>query len=245
MSRIGDVHNLPIEERPDADVKAERPWLLLHTPRKESPSWAFAYGSTQTTEIALGATPLVLAWTRARTGRLERSNFFPARLRTPPAGDTGCRIGGVAGGEARIRAALREALGIGTGPGTRTALDVPERGRVVRLTRDAELDLDGARFAVLLTPDPYARVRRYQQLVPLYDADEVEPQDGEFECDAAWVAALPGTMRRAIIAVPGLFTGSEQRRPFSPGQIAGLTTVTVDAGTLRSMDEALAAALDI
>jgi hypothetical protein len=238
VSRIGDVHNLPIEARPDADVKRERPWLLLHTPRTESPSWAFAYGSTQTTEIALGATPLALAWTRARTGRVERSNFFPARLRTPPADDVGCRIGGAAGG-ARIRAAFRSALGIGTGAGKRLAMNAPERGRVVRLTRAAELDLDGARFAVLLTPDGYARERRYQHLVPIYDSDEVEPQDGEIESDAAWVGALPGTMRRAILSIPALFTGSEQRRPFSPGHIIALTTVTLDPATLRHVDDAL------
>lgn len=42
MSQIGSVHRLPPEERPDADVKLERPWLLLHTPRSETPAWAFA-----------------------------------------------------------------------------------------------------------------------------------------------------------------------------------------------------------
>jgi len=69
MSQIGDVHDLPLEERPDADIKVERPWLLLHTPSTETPSWAFAYGSTQATEAKLEATPLQIAWTRARSGR--------------------------------------------------------------------------------------------------------------------------------------------------------------------------------
>ncbi|HYH81998.1 MAG TPA: hypothetical protein VEX86_19485 [Longimicrobium sp.] len=241
MSEIGDVHNLPAEERPDADIKLERPWLLLHTPRTETPSWAFAYGGTQATEARLDAVPLSLAWTRASTRRLERSTFYPARLRTPVAGDTGTRVGQTAGAESRIRLAFRDALGIGAGPGRRVAPDQPERGRVVRLTRAVESDTDGARFAVLVTPDAYARVRRYQQLVPIYDLAEVEPQDGKVESDAPWVRSLPGTMETATLAVPGLFTGSEHRCPFTPGQIAALTEVRVDTGTLRRIDEALVA----
>ncbi|HET7230010.1 MAG TPA: hypothetical protein VFJ16_08420 [Longimicrobium sp.] len=141
----------------------------------------------------------------------------------------------------RVRSAFRDALGIGTGVGRPAALGEPGRGRVVRLARETEANLDGARFAVVVTPDEYARVRRYQQLIPVYDSGEVEPQDGEIESGAAWVRALPGTMSVAILSVPGLFTGSEQRRPFTPGQIAGLTTVTVDDDTLRRIDGALAA----
>ncbi len=245
MSQIGDVHELPAEDRPDADIKLERPWLLLHTPRAETPNWAFAYGSTQPTESALGAAPLTLAWTRASTRRLERSDFYPARLRTPASDEAGSRVGQSAGAEERIRSAFRNALGIGSGPGRRTAPDEPERGRVVRLTDEVEHLLDGARFAVLATLDEYARVRRYQQLIPIYDSAEVEPQDGEIVSDAEWVRALPGTMGTAILAVPGLFTGSEHRRPFNPGQIAGLTTVTVDTDTLQRIDEALVDTLDL
>jgi hypothetical protein len=52
-------------------------------------------------------------------------------------------------------------------------------------------------------------------------------------------------MSTAILAVPGLFTGSEYRRPFNLGQIAGLTTVTVDGDTLRRIDEALVDIFDL
>jgi hypothetical protein len=190
MNESGDVHNLPFEERPDADVKLDRPWLLLHTPRTETPNWAFAYGSTQPTEADLEAVPLTLSWTRESTRRLERSSFYPARLRTPVPSEAGTRIGQTAGAGTRIRSAFRDALGIGAGPGERAALNDPERGRVVRLTPEVEKAIDGARFAVLITPDKYARVRRYQQLVPVYDFAEVEAQDGEIESDAAWVRAL-------------------------------------------------------
>lgn len=245
MSQIGDIHNLPSEERPDADIKLERPWLLLHTPRTETPNWAFAYGSTQPTESDLAAVPLTVAWTRASTRRLERSSFYPARLRTPLSDEAGRYVGQSEGADDRIRSAFRHALGIGTGPGRRTPPDEPARGRVVRLTGEVESHLDGARFAVLVTPDEYARVRRYQQLIPIYDLARVERQDGEIDSDAAWVRLLPGTMGTAILAVPGLFTGSEQRRPFNPGQIAGLTAVTVDADTLRRIDEALVANFDL
>lgn len=154
-------------------------------------------------------------------------------------------MGHADGAETRIRSAFRDALGIGQGPGQRTGLGEPERGRVVRLTREVEIALDGARFAIVVTPDAYARTRRYQQLVPVYDLADVEPEDGEIESDATWVRALPGAMETAILAVPGLFTGSEERRPFIPGQIAGLTRVTVDAETLRRIDVALVANFDL
>jgi hypothetical protein len=79
----------------------------------------------------------------------------------------------------------------------------------------------------------------------MYDSAEVESQEGEIESNAEWVRALPGKMGTAILAVPGLFTGSERQRPFTPGQIAGLTTVTIDVDTLRRIDEALIAAFDL
>lgn len=239
MSRIGAVHELPPEDRPDADRKLTRPWLLLHTPSAETPNWAFAYGSTQPTEAALGANPLTLAWTRTSTRRLERSTFYPARLRTPADSEAGTHVGQADGSDARIRAAFRHALGIGSGPGQRTAPDKPERGRVVRLTNETTSHLDGARFALTVTPDQYARVRRYQQIIPIYDSAEIEPQPGDIELHAEWVQLLPGTMRTAILAVPSIFTASEHHRPFNPGHIAGLTTVTVDTDTLHRIDEAL------
>lgn len=245
MSEIGDVHNLPLEDRPDADLKLKRPWLLLHSPRTETPNWAFAYGSTQPTEARLDAVPLPLAWTRASTRRLEPGTFYPARVRTAAPEVAGTCIGRTEGATDRIRSAFRAALGIGTGPGRQNAPGEPERGRVVRLTRAFGSYLDGARFAVLVTTDQYARTRRYQLLIPVYDLAEIEPEDGDVQSDAAWVRALPGAMETAILAVPSLLTGSEERRPFRPGQIIALTRVTVDAETLRQIDAALVAAFDL
>jgi len=65
------------------------------------------------------------------------------------------------------------------------------------------------------------------------------------ETDAGWVARLPGPMTAAIVAVPGSFTGSEDRRPFRPGQIAGFTDVSVDDGTLDRIDAALIASFGL
>lgn len=52
-------------------------------------------------------------------------------------------------------------------------------------------------------------------------------------------------MTAAIVAVPGSFTGSEDRRPFRPGQIAGFTDVSVDDGTLDRIDAALIASFGL
>jgi hypothetical protein len=238
MGRVGDVHELPLEDRPNADLKLHRPWLLLHTPGVETPRWAFAYGTTQATEAALGADPPVLPWKRT-TGRHERSNFHPSRLRTPFGEDAGSRAGFAVVPAERIAEAFRAALGVGEGVRWRGDPREMGRGRIVRLTQAVAADTDGARFAVVATAHQYAVTRRYQHLVPIYDADQVEAEPGELETDAPWVVALPGSMRRAILAVPQLFTGSEEHRPFVPGHIAALTSVAVDCATMCELEATL------
>jgi hypothetical protein len=238
MTRVGDIHNLPLEDRPNADLKLLRPWLLMHTPGAETPRWAFAYGTTQQTESVLGSAALKVPWKRT-SGKPERSDFHPSRLRTPFREDARVRVGSATIGPERITAAFRTALGIGEGVSWSGEPGEVGRGRVVRLTHAAQVDTDGARFAVVATPHQYAITRRYQHLVPIYDSDEVEPEPDELEIDAEWVAALPGPMKRAIVAVPQLFTGSEEHRPFVPGHVAALTPVAVDAATMEALETAL------
>ena len=240
MSRIGDVHSLPLEDRDDADRKLARPWLLLHTPAPEVPVLAFAYGSSQPTEKKLAASPLSLDWTRTN-GRREHSEFYPARLRTPPPSEAGVRIGHADRHE-RIRHAFRDALGITEG--VRWSGDPHEagRGRIVQLSAAAQIRHDDARFAVIVTQHGYALTRRYQHLLPIYDLGEILPEPGDVVSHAGWTRNLPRPMAEgAIVAVGGLFTGSEARRPFVPGPIAGYTHQAVDEATMVGVERALAA----
>lgn len=240
MIGIGDVHTLPLEDRDDADLKLRRPWLLLHTPTADAPALAFAYGTTQTTEHQLGAAPLTTAWTRA-SGRRERTEFYPARLRTPPPWAAGVRVGH-APQHVRIRAAFGSALGIGEGVRWRGDRDEAGRGRIVRLSAAARRAHDDARYAVIVTRHAYARTRRYQHLLPIHDLGEVLPEVGDVVSRADWTRSLPDAMPEgAIVAAGGLFTGSETYRPFVPGPIAGYTRQALDAATMAEVERALEA----
>jgi hypothetical protein len=240
VDRIGDVHNLPGEDRPDADPKLRRPWLLLHTPGADTPHWAFAYGTTRSTEAALLAEKLSLSWTRT-SGKREESDFYPARLRTPVREDAGIVVGTARARHPEIRHAFRAALGIGASGGWSGDLAEAGRGRIVRLSHSAQQLNDGARYAVIVTPNRYALQRRFQQLIPIYDAAEVEPEHGEVVVSAPWTRALPKPIHRAILAVPSLFTGSEEHQPFVPGHIAAFTRVAVDVPTMELVEAALIA----
>jgi hypothetical protein len=115
------------------------------------------------------------------------------------------------------------------------------RGRIVRLSRSAQLLNDGARYAVIVTPNRYALQRRFQQLIPIYDAAEVQPEHGEVVVRAPWTRVLPTPIHLAILAIPSLFTGSEEHQPFVPGHIAAFTRVGVDASTMERIEAALTA----
>jgi hypothetical protein len=244
MGSIGDVHALPLDVRDDADLKVKRPWLLLHTPTPETPTLAFAYGTTQATEQRLGAVPLITEWRRT-SGRQEHTGFYPARLRTPPPWEAGVLVGH-APQHVRIRAAFRSALGMGEGVRWRGDSDVVGRGRIVRLSASAQRSHDDARYAVIVTRHEYARTRRYQHLLPIYDLREILPEAGDVVSRADWTRRLPDAMPAgAIVAIGGLFTGSETSRPFVPGPIAGYTRQSLDTATMDEVDCALVAMYDL
>jgi hypothetical protein len=244
MGGIGDVHSLPLEDRDDADLKLTRPWLLLHTPTPDTPTFAFAYGTTQATEQQFGATPLTTAWTRT-SGRREQTHFHPARLRTPPPFGSGVRVGH-APQHVRIQAAFRSALGIGEGVRWRGETADVGRGRIVRLSATARRRHDDARYAVIVTRHDYARTRRYQHLLPIYDLGEILPEAGDVVSRAGWTRRLPDAMPvGAIVATGGLFTGSETHRPFVPGPIAGYTRQALDEATMTEVECALGAMYDL
>jgi hypothetical protein len=244
MGGIGDVHVLPLEDRDDADLKLNRPWLLLHTPAPDTPTLAFAYGTTQATEQRLDATPLTTEWMRT-SGRRERTHFHPARLRTPPPWGAGARVGH-APQHVRIRAAFRAALGIGEGVRWRGEADDAGRGRIVRLSATARRRHDDARYAVIVTRHEYAHTRRYQHLLPIYDFGEILPEAGDVVSRADWTRRLPDAMPEgAIVAIGGLFTGSETYRPFVPGPIAAYTRQALDAATMAEVERALGAMYDL
>ncbi|MBV9110566.1 MAG: hypothetical protein JO306_14245, partial [Gemmatimonadetes bacterium] len=184
MSRVGDIHNLPVEEHPDADRKLGRPWLLVHTPREGAANRTFAYGTTQATEAAEGAASLDLQWRRL-SGQVTQSRFFMVRLRSELREGAGDRVGHARERETEIRAVLAADLGIGAGVGAGPTGSF-ERGQVVALHSLVRQRI-GASFALLVTRPAYADLRRYQLLLPVYRVEDVDLQDGEITCSASWV----------------------------------------------------------
>jgi hypothetical protein len=236
MTRIGDIYNLPTEEHPDADRKPGRPWLLVHTPAEEAVRWVFAYGTTRNTEVVEGASALAISWRRL-SGQLAESRFFTVRLRSEAPDAVGDRVGHARARSNDIRASLSAALGIGTGVGT-GGIGSIERGQVVAL-HSLVRERIGARYAILVTRPAYAALRRHQLLVPIYDANDVDLQDGEITSTAPWVAALPGAPAEVVIAAPSLFSECESGRPRSPGGIIGVVRTRLDFVSMAALDDAL------
>lgn len=236
MSRRGDVHNLAIEEHPDADRKTGRPWLLVHTPAESAMLMTFAYGTTQATEVAEGAVPLDVRWRRL-SGPITESRFFTVRLRSESPEAAGERVGHARDHGVAIGAALSADLGIGTGVGT-GAVGTIQRGQVIGL-HSLVRERIGAAWAIVVTRPEYAALRRYQLLVPLYRADDVDLMAGEITSSAPWVRSLPGEPERVVIAVPALFSECESG-PRLPGGIVGVTRARADPGSMAEIDAALA-----
>jgi len=236
MTRTGDIYNLPTEAHPDADRKPGRPWLLVHTPAEEAVRWVFAYGTTQNTEEVEGARALDIQWRRL-SGQVAESRFFTVRLRSETPDAAGDRVGHAWARSDDIRATLSAALGIGTGVGT-GGIGSIERGQVIALHPRVRERI-GARYAILVTRPDYATLRRHQLLVPIYDAEDVDLQDGEITSTAAWVAALPGAPAEIVLAVPSLFSECESGKPRSPGGIAGIVRARLDLVSIAALDDAL------
>lgn len=236
MSRTGDIYNLRVEAHPDADRKPGRPWLLVHTPAEQATQWVFAYGTTKDTEAVEGATPLDLRWKRL-SGQTAESRFFTIRLRNEEPEAAGERVGHARGRAGDIRTALSADLGIGTGVGMGPAGSI-ERGQVVAL-HSAVTERIGASWALLVTRPAYASLRRYQLLIPIHDAADVDVQHGEITSSAGWVAALPGAPAEVVIAVPSLFSECESGRPRSPGGIVGVVRARLAPGSMAAVDQAL------
>lgn len=236
MSRIGDIYNLPTEEHPDPDRKPGRPWLLVHTPAEEATRWVFAYGTRQKTEEVEGATALEIRWRRL-SGQFAESRFFTVRLRSEAPGAGVDRVGHARARHADIRASLSATLGIGTGVGAGEVGSI-ERGQIVAL-HSLVRERIGARYAILVTRPDYAALRRHQLLVPIYNAEDVDLQDGEITSTAPWVQALPGTPAEVVVAAPSLFSDCESGKPRSPGGIIGVVGARLDHASMAAVDHAL------
>jgi hypothetical protein len=133
-----------------------------------------AYGSTRETEKIAGATFVEVAPLQAgvnANGLVERTFFYPGVLLREEYANLPAHGGILGRSAADLRAAIRTALGIGSGsclhPG---APPRSRRGRIVVLEKSFAAALRTP-FAVLLTEHVYSREKRYQVFVPILRGD--------------------------------------------------------------------------
>jgi hypothetical protein len=139
-----------------------------------------------------------------------------------------------------IRDVLRVALGLrtGTGRGAERAAG-SWRGAVVRLSPTITAEA-GYRFGLVVTEPQYCRRLRFQNLVPLIDASDLEPEPGEvYVAGMPWLAEVGEGLGSAILAVPMITS------VFHPREIVGMPVTFVDESTMSEVDAALIHLFDL
>jgi hypothetical protein len=169
-----------------------------------------------------------------RKGLAERTAFYPGILvrdhyeRLPPhAGTVGTSL-------RELRAALRDALGIGTGscltPG---AASGSLRGRIVRLEQRLARALRTP-FAVILTQPHYSRVRNYQLILPLVADREKDAAPGVLRLPGReWLAVFVQPTPSALLPIPLVHSVWHAR------DIDHETTYVLDEMSLAEIDQRL------
>jgi hypothetical protein len=238
MHHPGEVWIIPPEEAPGGDPKWRR--HLLFTRCEDGDGIAIlAYASTQSTERHFGATcyfydPAASEWgRRGYSGFSHPTHIYPSRLINAAPEDLHRQVGRLVDEMADLRQLLRQALGIGTGTESGDgAASGSWRGRIVRL-EDAFAEQLGAEYGLVVTEPRYSCEQRYQILVPVFGAGEVEPEGSDITSVEPWSGVLLPGAGGVVLAV------AEVQTAFHPHEIRHSTGVTVDAGTMGLVDDAL------
>jgi len=179
--------------------------FALSTPCGVGAAGTLIYGSTRETEARFEATCVHIDPRPGgvnRNGLTERTTFYPGILvrdryeRLPPhAGTVGTSLGA-------LRAALHDALGIGTGS-CLTAGSAPGslRGRIVRLEHRRAQALRTP-FAVLLTEPRYSIAKHYQLILPLVpDGGLAAPHVLRLP-GGEWMGVFDAPIRSVLLPIP-------------------------------------------
>ncbi|HEV3049238.1 MAG TPA: hypothetical protein VGX50_02975 [Longimicrobium sp.] len=195
------------------------------------------YGSTRDTEAHSGATCVHIDPRLGgvnQNGLAERTAFYPGILvrdryeRLPP------HSGTVATSLAALRAALRDALGIGSG--SCLAIGAPAgslRGRIVRLgiRREAALHTP---FAVILTQHAYSSARHYQLVLPLIPDRAGRVSPGVLRLSGhEWRAVFIQRPRSVLLPIPVVHSIWHEH------DVRDETAYVLDEGSLAEIDRRL------
>lgn len=258
----GHVFVIPTSLVPFADRKPGRPFLLLNR------CTAGALGNvapmtTKATEQQYGATLLEFADQRGKLRLPDQvSSYVNFSSLTVVAGSTLKEsFRSYARQMPVVRAALKQALGIGTGFGT-GAPGESLRGYVVRLA-DRLMATFGSRLGMVITEHQYSAAWRKQVVVAIDDIsaylargktlDDFRPESGEVlpNQGAAWLRQLPAGRTMRIVDAARLMTFSQRWRhgprpeTWLEAQIEHIYPIPVDTDTLAAIESALIARFNL
>lgn len=230
----GEVYVLPPEVGGDPK---ERRHILLTTCGKEDRICTLAYCSTSNLEASYGAPYYLLDPHKTRytgSGFDQATYVYPSCLNIAGVEDLRDHCGRVVDDMVPIRDCLRSALGLGTGTATGTGRAAGSmRGQLVRVVDRLGESFDTP-YAVVVTHPAYSHTRRYQLIIPIYDAEEIEPHDHDVEVESVqWLEAAGFPFTSAVLAVAFI------QYAFHPTQIADQFGVTIDEPTMNQVDSAL------
>jgi hypothetical protein len=242
MRYPGEVYFLPPDAREGGDPKPRR-HLLLTTQKEPGDSLVFAYTSRQATEASHGAAHYVVdpyATSYRHTGFDAASYVYPSRLVPAAEEDLSRLMGRLLDDMPTIRDTLRAALGLGTGTGAGTGGAAGSlRGTVARFNSRVTAE-NGIEYGVIVTEPRYSFARRYQNVVPILNAAEFEPEHLEVYVESApWLDRVAGGLRAAILSAPEVFS------VFHPHEIMSAPIAIVDEATMSRVDAALAYQFDL
>jgi hypothetical protein len=236
MAHPGQVFYLPRDASEDIS-KGDRPHVLLSLCPPGSDVVTVAYGSTKATEAHHGAESVLVvpdASSYRGTGLRHPTYIYPSRLVSLAPDRLGAPAGRLIDEMPLIRAALRRALGLGTGvtraPNARGA---NRRGRVVELTPEMAREWE-VRYGLVVTEPGYSRTGYQQTIVPLLDDEcEVRGLDLVLAADSRFLSLGP-LYTRPILAVTMVST------VYQPDHIARYLDLVCDMDLMRQVDAALA-----
>lgn len=195
------------------------------------------YGSTRDTEARSGAACVHIDPRPGgvnRNGLAERTAFYPGILVRDRCERLPAHAGTVGTSLRALRAALRDALGIGTG--SCLTIGAPAgslRGRIVRVSHRLARALRTP-FAVVLTQPRYSRARNYQIILPLVTDRAEVTAPGVLRLPAGeWMAVFTKPSSFALLPIPLVHSVWHAR------DIEHETTYVLDETSLARIDERL------
>ena len=244
------------------DRKPKRPFLLLAR-CTEGAIGNLALMTTKATERLYGATLLEFTDQRGKLGFPDQESSYVnlSALTFYPASGLNQSIRSYARLMPVVRAALKTALGIGTGLGT-GAPGESLRGFIVRLSNEMAGTF-GFIFAIVVTEHRYSAGRRKQAVVPIVDAtafltnsetlDDFRQEPGDVlpSKSAGWLRQLPGRWTMPVVDTARLTSFSHGWRhgprpeTWLEAQIEHVYDVPVDVTTLVAIESALTARLKL